>query len=64
MNYPDGMTKEDWQHINGLEHDDDCPQHEANDGDGDCICSELKYMAYLDAEERKGEVQREIMGGL
>tara|TARA_R100000306_G_C4296020_1_gene102633 strand:- start:73 stop:267 length:195 start_codon:yes stop_codon:yes gene_type:complete len=64
MNYPDGMTKEDWQHINGVNHWGNCPQNEGNDGD--CTCAEMQHMAYLDAEERREEVrrEREIMGGL
>jgi hypothetical protein len=25
-NYPDGMTRSDWAHIDGGDHHDDCPQ--------------------------------------
>ena len=27
-NYPDGMTKEHWTHIDGESHYPDCPKHE------------------------------------
>ena len=27
-NYPDGMTSRDWSHIDGIEHHEECPQHE------------------------------------
>ena len=31
-NYPDGMTSRDWAHIDGIEHHEDCPQHESFQG--------------------------------
>ena len=38
-NYPDGMTSRDWAHIDGIEHHEDCPQHE----DFLCPCEESGY---------------------
>ncbi len=29
-NYPPGMTSEDWRHIDGEDHHQNCPLHEAN----------------------------------
>ena len=51
-NYPDGMSPRDWAHIDGEEHEEDCPQHEDFQGinnlsecycgivigEGDCEC--------------------------
>jgi len=31
INYPPGMTREDWKHIDGDQHYRNCPMHEDND---------------------------------
>lgn len=36
MSYPDGMTKRDWQHIDGEQHHPQCPMHEDNYGWHEC----------------------------
>ena len=49
-NYPDGMTSRDWAHIDGIEHHEDCPQHE--DYDMDCMCDTL-FLSKEDIELEK-----------
>jgi hypothetical protein len=61
-NYPDGMTSRDWAHIDGIEHHEDCPQHENFfhcedclqdfDFDTDCECGTL-YLSKEDIELEK-----------
>ena len=57
-NYPDGMTKEDWRHIDGDEHHDSCPAHEEQDVIGFCICAEIDQTLKDDAEEDDGRHRR------
>ena len=42
VNYPDGMTASDWEHVEGREHWRECPAHEDRTGDeADCECDEI-----------------------
>ena len=41
MNYPDGMTSKDWEHIDGEEHHQDCPHEfyfQGIDNSSQCYC--------------------------
>lgn len=62
-NYPPGMTREDWKHIDGPSHYRGCPQHEDSDGIPDkairgCWCNEIAQQIIDDAAERKAEERR------
>ena len=40
-NYPDGMTRSDWAHIDGEEHSEVCPHHEdfqGSNNSSECYC--------------------------
>ncbi len=64
-NYPPGMTREDWQRIDGERHYQDCPLHEEHEHydsccsypqePPSCICAEIDQDAKDDAAERKFE---------
>ena len=41
-NYPPGMTKADWKHIDGLQHYRECPMHE--DYKHDCSREAVQYL--------------------
>ena len=62
-NYPDGMTKRDWSHLDGRDHHEDCPEnldfdhtHCVLQGDRcvscECCCEEL-YPSKYDIELEK-----------
>ncbi len=40
-NYPPGMTREHWRHIDGEIHYRACPAHEDHDVGGECTCDEI-----------------------
>lgn len=56
MNYPDGMTKEDWTHIDGENHYSACPMHEDNSphqcGDGLELSRPICHCAMIDEDAR------------
>lgn len=39
-NYPDGMTKRDWEYLDGRDHHEDCPENLDFDHDPPDACCE------------------------
>jgi len=56
-NYPDGMTRDHWSHIDGESHYGDCPHHEDNDPltTDECLCEQIAPARQEDAHVRKME---------
>ncbi len=62
--YPPGMTREDWKHIDGVQHYKGCPQHEDNvallgEEAWDCCCDEIAQALKDEATEHKADIKRE-----
>ena len=60
MNYPPGMTRWDWPHVEGSEHWTGCPQFEDQpETDLPCLCDTLERMWREDAADMRADERRD-----